>query len=266
MHENSIDSSNICPLLNIFTAPDVQDVIVRNLQLNGYTFNKHDRTFTVKFTWNAPKFAVYKTVDHYEIAFHLIGPYAHHVHCPSFGNRQSCPAVVTNLTSYLIPKVAPSQYTIIAVKPVFKNSFAGGFSKAISIEPLEFTCQGKRPGIYEDPLDCTAYYHCGHHGQINHFHCQAGLYWNSTILACDWMRNGKCKHHIVLFSCQDKPNGYYPDPESCQSFYQCYEHHAYWESCPGELYWNQNTNKCDWPNNVDCEGDELHKTTDSEIS
>jgi len=45
---------------------------------------------------------------------------------------------------------------------------------------------------------------------------------------------------------------YHPDPESCESFYQCSNGVPYFQPCPTGLVFNPNINVCDWPHNHHC--------------
>jgi len=52
--------------------------------------------------------------------------------------------------------------------------------------------------------------------------------------------------------CDDRPNGYYRDPEDCSAFYQCWSGLTYYTECPSGLFFNEELIICDWPDNVDC--------------
>ncbi|XP_052068561.1 chitotriosidase-1-like [Mytilus californianus] len=52
--------------------------------------------------------------------------------------------------------------------------------------------------------------------------------------------------------CASKSLGFYPVPADCSKYYRCYPGGAVQGSCQEGLYWNTNTNICDWPRNVDC--------------
>ncbi|KHJ44297.1 chitin binding Peritrophin-A domain protein [Trichuris suis] len=47
--------------------------------------------------------------------------------------------------------------------------------------------------------------------------------------------------------------GYFEDPASCNSFYQCSYGYPYKFACTLGLVWNPSTNSCDWPFNYYCE-------------
>ena len=54
-----------------------------------------------------------------------------------------------------------------------------------------------------------------------------------------------------IIDCKRPTAAYLPDPEDCRNFYHCSD----WtglrkKSCGGELYFNPQTEVCDWPNTV----------------
>ncbi|XP_019635215.1 PREDICTED: lactose-binding lectin l-2-like [Branchiostoma belcheri] len=52
--------------------------------------------------------------------------------------------------------------------------------------------------------------------------------------------------------CEGLPNGNYPDPDECTRIYSCSNGIAYLMDCPEDLYYNEKTDQCDSPENVDC--------------
>ena len=50
--------------------------------------------------------------------------------------------------------------------------------------------------------------------------------------------------------CVDKTNGFYPHPESCYMFIDCYNGDTFIKSCPTGLAWNSEKNYCDREQNV----------------
>ena len=58
--------------------------------------------------------------------------------------------------------------------------------------------------------------------------------------------NGK-----FIIDCRRPTAAYFPDPEDCRNFYHCSD----WtglekKSCGSSLYFNPETQVCDWPHNV----------------
>ncbi|KAI8516821.1 hypothetical protein Bbelb_054020 [Branchiostoma belcheri] len=72
-------------------------------------------------------------------------------------------------------------------------------------------------------------------------------------------------HH---FTCQDLPNGNYPDLEDCTKFYMCSHGLASSFSCPGSQLFDIKTLRCEWPEHATCAGTSVKgKTrTDPQIS
>jgi hypothetical protein len=91
-----------------------------------------------------------------------------------------------------------------------------------------------------------------------------------VLLVCDWPEASGCVPPAPTtttqapttappagpFNCDGRPEGLYPNPESCFSFYYCVTGHpnAYLENCPsaGDVVtvYNPSTQRCDWPENV----------------
>lgn len=57
---------------------------------------------------------------------------------------------------------------------------------------------------------------------------------------------------IVLDEKCPEPNGMFPDPKNCSSFYHCDDGVAYHKACSPPLMFNPEKNTCDWPDNVKC--------------
>ena len=54
--------------------------------------------------------------------------------------------------------------------------------------------------------------------------------------------------------CGGKADGNYPDPDNCYGFIACSNQIAHKMKCPAGLKYNQATDQCDWPQNVQCPG------------
>ena len=75
-------------------------------------------------------------------------------------------------------------------------------------------------------------------------------------LPCKWWSNYDIKYFSV-FDCKKdgEPNGYFPDPQQCDMYYECVDEVAATFLCPDGLMFDDRTNieaKCDYPFNVDC--------------
>ena len=64
--------------------------------------------------------------------------------------------------------------------------------------------------------------------------------------------------------CQDKADGYHPDPDDCSAYIVCsHDGQSQQEmDCPEGLSWNTDGQYCDWDENVDCEAQEPSNTID----
>ncbi|XP_078670904.1 uncharacterized protein LOC144911022 isoform X2 [Branchiostoma floridae x Branchiostoma belcheri] len=54
------------------------------------------------------------------------------------------------------------------------------------------------------------------------------------------------------FFCRRKENGNYANPKDCSKFFTCSNGISSHMSCPEGLYYNEETDQCDYPENVDC--------------
>lgn len=57
------------------------------------------------------------------------------------------------------------------------------------------------------------------------------------------------------FTCINKPDGFYPDPRSCEHFYRCVDQQAFRYKCPANLYYDPDLHLCNWQDQVDCKLD-----------
>lgn len=105
--------------------------------------------------------------------------------------------------------------------------------------------------------------------------CPEGLYFNPDLLVCDFDSNNECivsksskfsctkmlhryeiaiclYHNYSSATCTGEKGNYYPDPEDCSKFYECFDGvPLHWE-CPNGLLFNPELLVCDWSDNVDC--------------
>lgn len=57
------------------------------------------------------------------------------------------------------------------------------------------------------------------------------------------------------FECPNRDEGFYRHPTDCGAYYHCTNGYAWYMECSPGLYFNPETNLCDWPWNVDCENE-----------
>ncbi|XP_046400745.1 major mite allergen Der p 23-like [Ischnura elegans] len=54
------------------------------------------------------------------------------------------------------------------------------------------------------------------------------------------------------YRCPNNAPGFYPNPYDCHKYFLCDGANAWAFECPGHLFFNPNTQGCDFPGNVDC--------------
>ncbi|XP_031575022.1 chitin-binding domain protein cbd-1-like [Actinia tenebrosa] len=109
-----------------------------------------------------------------------------------------------------------------------------------------FSCKGQKNGLYQDPNDCSGFINCWD-GRIFFQKCPKGLNFNPKTKYCDWPENVTCPDF-----CASRPDGIYPDPETCKGFIHCHNNRTARKNCPTGTLFNPKLKVCDWPHNVDC--------------
>jgi hypothetical protein len=56
------------------------------------------------------------------------------------------------------------------------------------------------------------------------------------------------------FNCTNQPNGLYPNPADCSTFYKCANGYTYLYDCPSGLLFDEPTLQCEWPELARCAG------------
>jgi len=56
------------------------------------------------------------------------------------------------------------------------------------------------------------------------------------------------------FDCPSS-DGFFPDPDNCENFYQCSSGVANLKTCPAGLHFNAVTEVCDWPESAGCDAE-----------
>ncbi|CAK8691281.1 unnamed protein product [Clavelina lepadiformis] len=143
-------------------------------------------------------------------------------------------------------------------------------------EDCPFTCVGKADGYYPNADRCECYYRCV--GSVDTSGCCAnGLLWDNVNDRCDWPDNVECPTSPTTttvaitttapptaaptdpntappttnpptgedFTCDDKANGNYGDPNDCHVFHQCSGGQLVDSAvCPSGTYYDGNV--CNW--------------------
>jgi len=105
-------------------------------------------------------------------------------------------------------------------------------------------------GIFGDPEKCNEFYMCHHGHRFENQECPEPLLFSEETKQCE---------HPAEVECANKPkyceDGIYPVPGICNAFYQC-SNGIWWDKqyCPDGLLFNPEVDVCDWPENVECDG------------
>eukprot|EP00058_Branchiostoma_floridae_P004283 XP_002589771.1 hypothetical protein BRAFLDRAFT_125880 [Branchiostoma floridae] len=124
-----------------------------------------------------------------------------------------------------------------------------------------FSCEGRSPGMYSDPKNCSMYYECVLGHPVYHRACApGGPVFDEQDHMCDWPENvpPPCGTQRMVteapepFTCDDKAPGLYADLLNCSMYWECVVGHpAYNRPCaPDGLVFNTLLGVCDWPYNV----------------
>ncbi|CAG9790987.1 unnamed protein product [Diatraea saccharalis] len=126
--------------------------------------------------------------------------------------------------------------------------------------------------------NCNRFYKCSN-GKLVPLTCPSKLYFSIEQNRCEWAEKVNCDNREVPDgndnSNNDETNigGGNCDPslapeicaadgsndvmvanQNCNQFYICANGQPIVLTCPDNLFFNPNTDRCDWPNNVDCDG------------
>ncbi|XP_078700242.1 chondroitin proteoglycan 2-like isoform X2 [Branchiostoma floridae x Branchiostoma belcheri] len=124
-----------------------------------------------------------------------------------------------------------------------------------------FSCEGRSPGMYSDPKNCSMYYECVLGHPVYHRACApGGPVFDEQDQMCDWPENvaPPCGTQRMVteapepFTCEDRAPGLYADLLNCSMYWECVVGHpAYNRPCaPDGLVFNSLLGVCDWPYNV----------------
>ncbi|GJQ76551.1 hypothetical protein Trydic_g2252, partial [Trypoxylus dichotomus] len=128
-----------------------------------------------------------------------------------------------------------------------------------------------------DKTDCTIYYICNYGNPVAQ-KCADGLYYDGNIWACTYPEQAQCFTYSPLEGDNgggnngDGPVGggtggvvgecpavngledvLLPDIDNCAVFYKCDNGIPVLINCPDDLYFNSETDQCDFPANVNCD-------------
>ncbi|XP_026462456.1 peritrophin-1-like [Ctenocephalides felis] len=120
-----------------------------------------------------------------------------------------------------------------------------------------------------DPEDCAGFYVCSS-GVPHNKTCSPGLLYHDSLHVCDWPENVDCCENggeTPEVTVAPKPDttvdpdiptecspdvDFIPNFEDCSSYYQCQGQELILLQCPDSLFWNQDKEMCDFPENTKC--------------
>ncbi|GFU13731.1 chondroitin proteoglycan 2 [Nephila pilipes] len=122
-------------------------------------------------------------------------------------------------------------------------------------------------GLYPVKNDCSIFYQCTN-GYAYFVRCPDGLHFNVEYGVCELPCDAKCdpeldcllssaqvnskSFNIPTFHCP-RPNGLFPAPQSCSSYYLCSRANEHLLFCPPGLHYNTVRETCETPCEAQCD-------------
>lgn len=72
------------------------------------------------------------------------------------------------------------------------------------------------------------------------------------------------KTRVLSHFCQGKRNGNYANPKNCSGYITCDTGFTVFMNCPSGLWYNETIDRCDHPQNVQCQGKSLMRQKKNE--
>lgn len=114
---------------------------------------------------------------------------------------------------------------------------------------LTQSCDGLADGIY--PIDeCSTDFLTCSGGIARVMDCPSSLFFNPTLLVCDWQRNVAGCSGRVETTPKCEADGFFSFGQCASSFTACTNGHAIIMFCPSGLRFSQSTQMCDYERNV----------------
>ncbi|XP_035223247.1 fibrillin-3-like isoform X2 [Stegodyphus dumicola] len=124
-------------------------------------------------------------------------------------------------------------------------------------------------GLFPVEEDCTSFYQCSN-GRAHLVRCPSGLHFSSEYKVCEHPCEAKCDERIDCTSPTTsnsiastisttmspnclQPNGLFPVPGDCTSFYQCANGHSHLVKCPSGLHFCLESQTCEHPCEAKCD-------------
>jgi hypothetical protein len=98
--------------------------------------------------------------------------------------------------------------------------------------------------LLENPTNCSQFFRC-YQSEVQLFECPSSWYFDPVYEVCKPAKKPQCP------STNDIPI-YLPHPTNCGAFYVCDWGNPVLINCPDGLFFNNISNVCDYPQNVDC--------------
>ncbi|KAJ8970586.1 hypothetical protein NQ314_001119 [Rhamnusium bicolor] len=130
--------------------------------------------------------------------------------------------------------------------------------------------------FFPNPDDCSEYWQC-YEGNKQLMKCPEHFVWNEELGYCDYSANVDCQGRtpgpdttispgstttVLTTTPRWSPDPlcpypsediiFYPNPDDCSQYYECFEGSKRLMSCPANYFWNTDTGYCDELQNVDC--------------
>lgn len=113
-----------------------------------------------------------------------------------------------------------------------------------------------------NPKGCKYMYHC-RKGKAFEAFCPHDLWFNPDAGNCDLRNNVDCQlddskidtnlnDRIICPVRDSKGVKFMPSNIDCGRYYICYHGKAIAQQCIKDLHWNRQDNKCDYPDNANC--------------
>ncbi|KAH8239754.1 hypothetical protein KR032_007552, partial [Drosophila birchii] len=103
-----------------------------------------------------------------------------------------------------------------------------------------------------NPANCAGFLQCVN-GNYVAMNCPATEFFNTTLKRCVVDEDGVCLPKTCDPQCCDLPdNTMWPVDKNCSAFFQCANGKYVQHRCPNNLQFNNKTEACDYPENVDC--------------
>lgn len=134
--------------------------------------------------------------------------------------------------------------TIHPTQPTFPPTTPEMTTESTNSTNEPFVCPSP-DGFFANPYDCESYYVCSNDRPILQF-CPPSLVFNPALGQCDYPLNVP---ECAPFRCPE-PDGKFPNPEDCSTFWTCVDSRPVLQDCPPGLVFNPDKETCDFLSNV----------------